>query len=108
MRRVFEIDVLECPRCSRKCEVLAVITAPRVIRAFLACLGLATRAPPIAPARPAPQRALAYGSGFREFPQRLSVQFTRSPRTRAPAFRIRPALGFLLRVPAPQLALLAP
>ena len=60
MARVFELDVLECPRCSGRCEVIAVITEPQVIRPFLTCLGLSTRAPPIAPARPAPQPELEF------------------------------------------------
>ena len=60
MARVFELDVLECPRCSGRCEVIAVITEPQVIRPFLACLGLSTRAPPITPARPAPQPDLEF------------------------------------------------
>jgi hypothetical protein len=60
IRRVFELDVLECPRCSGRCAVIAVITDPQVIRPFLACLGLSTRAPPITPARPAPQPDLPF------------------------------------------------
>jgi hypothetical protein len=60
MVRVFELDVLECPRCQGRCEVLAVITEQKVIQAFLACLGLATRAPPVSPARPAPEPEFAF------------------------------------------------
>ncbi len=60
MRRVFELDVLECPRCSGRCAVIVVITDPQVIRPVLACLGLSARAPPIAPARPAPQPELEF------------------------------------------------
>jgi hypothetical protein len=60
LHRVFAFDVLECPRCSGKCAVIAVITDPQVIRPFLACLDLPTRAPPIAPARPAPQPDLPF------------------------------------------------
>ncbi len=50
MRRVFAVDVLECPRCSGKMRVLAAIHAPEAIRAILDCLGLPSRAPPLAAA----------------------------------------------------------
>ena len=50
MRRVFEVDVLVCPRCTGRMRILAAIHAPEAIRAILDCLGLPTRAPPIAPA----------------------------------------------------------
>jgi len=51
MRRVFALDVLECPGCGGRRSLIAVITQPAVIVAFLACLGLPTRAPPLAPVR---------------------------------------------------------
>jgi len=50
MRRVFEVDVLACPRCAGRMRILAAIHSPEAIRAILECLGLPTRAPPIAPA----------------------------------------------------------
>jgi len=37
MRRVFEIDVLECPRCRRRMRILAAIVTPGAIRAILDC-----------------------------------------------------------------------
>ena len=49
MRRVFEVDVLECPRCTGRMRILAAIHSIEAIRAILECLGLPTRAPPIAP-----------------------------------------------------------
>jgi hypothetical protein len=53
MQRVFEIDVLQCPRCeSTPMRILAAIHPPTTTRAILTSLGLPTRAPPIAPARP--------------------------------------------------------
>jgi hypothetical protein len=53
MRRVFEIDVLRCPRCDGSpMRILAAIHSPEAIRAILESLGLPTRAPPLAPARP--------------------------------------------------------
>jgi hypothetical protein len=50
MRRVFEVDVLACPRCAGRMRILAAIHSPEAIRAILDCLGLPARAPPIAPA----------------------------------------------------------
>ena len=53
MRRVFEIDVLRCPRCEASpMRILAVIHPPTTTQAILNSLGLPARAPPIAPARP--------------------------------------------------------
>jgi hypothetical protein len=52
MRRVFEVDVLLCPRCTASpMRILAAIHPPTTTEAILKSLGLATRAPPIAPAR---------------------------------------------------------
>ena len=50
MHRVFALDILECPRGHGRRKLMTVITnppvhAPPVIVAFLASLGLATRAP---------------------------------------------------------------
>jgi hypothetical protein len=50
MRRVFAVDVLECPRCSGRMRILAAIHPPEAIRAILDCLGLPSRAPPQAAA----------------------------------------------------------
>ncbi len=52
MRRVFEIDVLQCPRCrAGPMRILAAIHPPTATRAILQALGLPTRAPPLTPAR---------------------------------------------------------
>jgi hypothetical protein len=51
MKRVFAIDVLECPRCRGPMRILAAIHPPETTAAILACLGLPVRAPPLAPAR---------------------------------------------------------
>jgi hypothetical protein len=53
MRRVFAIDVLECPQCGAPMRILAAIHPPKATRAILECLELPSRAPPVAPARPA-------------------------------------------------------
>ncbi len=52
MRRVFAIDVLECPRCGGAMRILAALHPPETTAAILACLGLPTRAPPTEPALP--------------------------------------------------------
>ena len=51
MKRVFAIDVLECPRCRGPMRILAAIHPPDTTSAILACMGLPVRAPPLAPAR---------------------------------------------------------
>ena len=55
MRRVFAVDVLECPVCRGRMRILAAIDDPHVIRRILECLGLPPRAPPLHPARPPEQ-----------------------------------------------------
>jgi len=51
MKRVFAIDVLECPRCRGPMRILAAINPPETASAILGCLGLPVRAPPLALAR---------------------------------------------------------
>jgi len=50
MARVFLVDVLECSSCGGRLRILAAIHSPDAIRAILECLGLPSRAPPIAAA----------------------------------------------------------
>jgi len=52
LRRVFAVDVLECPRCGGRMRILPAIHAPGATQAILECLGLPARAPPPVPARP--------------------------------------------------------
>jgi hypothetical protein len=52
MMRVFELDVLACIRCGGRMRVLCAVHPPDAIQKILGCLGLPTRAPPIAPAKP--------------------------------------------------------
>ena len=52
MRRVFSVDVLECPQCSGRMRILAAIQSSEAIRAILDCLSLPSRSPPIAAAAP--------------------------------------------------------
>ena len=56
MKRVFVVDVLECASCGGRLRILAAIHSRDAIRAILECLGLPSRAPPIAPAAPDPER----------------------------------------------------
>jgi hypothetical protein len=50
LRRVFEVDVLKCPRCGGRMRILAAINSAEAIHKILDCLDLPTRPPPIAPA----------------------------------------------------------
>jgi hypothetical protein len=52
IRRVFQIDVLECSRCGGPLRILAAIQSPDAIRKILDCLDLPSRAPPISAAAP--------------------------------------------------------
>ena len=54
MRRIFELDVLACPRCGGRMSVIATIEAADVLRKILGHLGLPTDAPAASPARPPP------------------------------------------------------
>jgi len=57
MRRTFAVDVLVCPRCSGRMAIIAAITDPGVIRAFLDALGVPSQDATPAPARPPPDLA---------------------------------------------------
>jgi len=52
MKRVWGLDVFECPRCHGPMRFLAAIHPPDATRRILECLGLPSRAPPIARAAP--------------------------------------------------------
>jgi hypothetical protein len=54
MRRVFDLDVLACPRCGGRMTLIATIEAGEVIRKILRHLGLPTEPPSPLPARPPP------------------------------------------------------
>jgi len=45
LRRVFAVDVLECPDCGGPMRILAAIHPPEATRAILECLGLPSRPP---------------------------------------------------------------
>ena len=48
MARVFGIDVLSCPRCKSKLQVLSFITEPAVVKDILTSLKMATAPPEMA------------------------------------------------------------
>jgi len=50
LRKVFAVDVLDCPRCHGRLELIAFISAPDVARRILDHLELDSQGPPIAPA----------------------------------------------------------
>jgi Putative transposase len=50
MKRVFAIDVLQCNLCGGVMRIIAAIHPPDTTRKILECLGLPSRAPPLAPA----------------------------------------------------------
>jgi hypothetical protein len=52
--RSFLIDVLECPQCSGRMKLIALIEYPRVIRKILDHLGLPTTIPSPSPTRSLP------------------------------------------------------
>jgi hypothetical protein len=54
MRRVFDLDVLQCDSCGGRMRILAAIERPDAIRKILGCMGLPSRPPPVAPAPPDP------------------------------------------------------
>ena len=62
MRRVFETDVLECPRCAGRMRLISTITQPEVIRAILECIGLPARPPPLSPSRGLDQAGFDFGA----------------------------------------------
>ena len=51
LKRVFAIDVLECPRCHGRMRILCAIHPPAAIWGILNCLGLPARSPPLTPAQ---------------------------------------------------------
>ncbi len=61
LRRVFAVDVLECPRCSGRMRIIATVTDPEAVRKVLACIGLPTRGPPLAPPREREQGEFGFG-----------------------------------------------
>jgi hypothetical protein len=51
LKRVFAIDIEQCPQCGGTLKIIAAIADPTVIAKILTHLGLPIRAPPRSPAR---------------------------------------------------------
>jgi hypothetical protein len=60
LRRVYQIDVLRCPRCTGRMTVLAAINDHGVAQKILCHLGLPTDGPRCAPARAPPELELDF------------------------------------------------
>jgi hypothetical protein len=56
MKRAFELDVLECPRCLGTMRLIACIMERDAIRAILGSMGLPADSPDFAPPQLIPQR----------------------------------------------------
>jgi len=55
LKRVFLVDVLECPKCKGRMKILAAVIAPASVRRILKHLGLPSETPSLHAARPPPQ-----------------------------------------------------
>ena len=66
MRRVFDLDVLACPRCGGRLRVIATVQDPLAVQAILAHLARSNTPAPPGPAPPAPAAITSPA------PQRLS------------------------------------
>ncbi len=60
LAHVFRIDVTVCPDCGGTMKVIAVLIDPPSIRTYLDGVGLTSRPPPVAPARPRPQTSFDF------------------------------------------------
>jgi uncharacterized protein YbaR (Trm112 family) len=54
MRRVFDLDVLACPRCGGRLRVIAAVQDPLAVQAILAHRARSAAPAPPGPAPPAP------------------------------------------------------
>ena len=63
LKRVFDIDIEQCPQCGGTLTILAAIEDPPVIAKILTHLGLSARAPPRSPARSFDRLQMAFYEG---------------------------------------------
>ncbi len=54
LRRVFLVDVLECPRCDARMRIVAAVTGPGAVERILHHLGESAHPPPVAGPRAPP------------------------------------------------------
>ena len=87
MQRSFGFDVLACPRCRGRLELIALIEDAAVIRRILHHLGLPTDVPAPRPARPPPLPGRAIGPLVRRR-HRGALSPCRHPDPRHSALRI--------------------
>ncbi len=62
LRRVLDVEALDCPHCPRKLRIVAFVTKPHVISSILRAQGLSSETPVLHPARAPPQLTLPFGS----------------------------------------------
>ena len=62
LARVFAVDVTECHECGGSTRIVAALTDPLSIRAYLEGVGLPARPPPMAPARRSLQSELEFAA----------------------------------------------
>lgn len=60
LKRVFAVDVLQCPRCGGRMQIIAAVTDLEAAKRILACIGLPARPPPLVPARERDQSELPF------------------------------------------------
>jgi len=63
LRKVFSLDVLDCPQCGGRMELIAFIAAAGVAKRILEHLGLPSTGPPVARS-PAPEETFDPGPGY--------------------------------------------
>ncbi len=56
MARVYDIDVLECPRCQSRMKMISFVTESKAIKDILTSLKMTTAPPPIAQAAFRPEQ----------------------------------------------------
>ena len=63
LSRVFSVDILECPGCGARRQLIAVVMDPSVGRAILEARGLPAAPPARSPARPPPPPVFDFPDG---------------------------------------------
>ena len=59
MKRVWDLDVLICPRCSGRMRVIAMLMEREAIRAILEACGFPAASPPRSPPEPPPDESFS-------------------------------------------------
>lgn len=61
LRRTFGLDVLHCPLCGGRRELIAQIAVPHIAQRILDAMGVPSDSPVLEPARPPPEPRLPFG-----------------------------------------------